>query len=90
MYEQDGVNPHILRMLYGTFAILIKRNVTSDPMPSKHLFYKSIAGRYLPVRVVDGTIKSRKRFDGPITASYRFIKNASWVETLTRHSSTCT
>ena len=29
---------------------------------------KSIAGRYRPVRVADG----------PITARYRFIKNASW------------
>ena len=35
--------------------------------PSKHS-YKSIAGRYRPVRVADG----------PITARYRFIKNASW------------
>ena len=31
--------------------------------------YKSIAGRYRPVRVADG----------PITARYRFIKNVSWV-----------
>ena len=31
------------------------------------IFYKSIAGRYRPVKVGDG----------PITASYRFIKNAS-------------
>ena len=33
------------------------------------ILYKYIAGRYRPVRVVDG----------PITARYRFIKNASWV-----------
>ena len=32
------------------------------------ILYKSIAGRYWPVRVADG----------PITARYRFIKNASW------------
>ena len=32
------------------------------------ILYKSIAGRYLPVRVADG----------PITARYKFIKNASW------------
>ena len=32
------------------------------------ILYKSIAGRYRPVRVADG----------PITACYRFIKNASW------------
>ena len=32
------------------------------------ILYKSTAGRYRPVRVADG----------PITARYRFIKNASW------------
>ena len=32
------------------------------------ILYKSIVGRYRPVRVADG----------PITARYRFIKNASW------------
>ena len=32
------------------------------------ILYKSIAGSYRPVRVADG----------PITARYRFIKNASW------------
>ena len=32
------------------------------------ILYKSIAGRYRPVRVADGQI----------TARYRFIKNASW------------
>ena len=33
------------------------------------ILYKSIAGHYRPVRVADG----------PITARYRFIKNANWV-----------
>ena len=33
------------------------------------ILYKSIAGRYRPVRVADG----------PITARYRFIKNASFL-----------
>ena len=33
------------------------------------ILYKSIAGRYRSVRVADG----------PITARYRFIKNASWA-----------
>ena len=33
------------------------------------ILYKSIVGRYRPVRVPDG----------PITARHRFIKNASWV-----------
>ena len=47
------------------------------------ILYKSIAGRYRPVRVTDGPITARYRFiknatDGPITARYRFIKNASW------------
>ena len=32
------------------------------------ILYKSTAGRYRPVRVADG----------PITARYRFLKNASW------------
>ena len=36
---------------------------------SASILYKSIAGRYQPVRVADG----------PITARYRFIKNAYWV-----------
>ena len=33
------------------------------------ILYKSIAGRYRPVRIADG----------PITARYRFIKNPYWV-----------
>ena len=33
------------------------------------ILYKSIAGRYRPIRVADG----------PITARYRFMKNASWT-----------
>ena len=35
---------------------------------SVSILYKSIAGRYWPVRVADG----------PITARYSFIKNAIW------------
>ena len=46
----------------------------SFPMHQKKnpasILYKSIAGRYRPVRVADG----------PITALYRFIKNAYWEE----------
>ena len=34
------------------------------------ILYKSIAGRYRPVIYPDG----------PITARYRFVKNASWVD----------
>ena len=37
--------------------------------PPSQLLYKSIAGRYRPVRVADG----------PITARYRFIKNVYWA-----------
>ena len=33
------------------------------------ILYKSIAGRYRPVRIADG----------PITVCFRFIKNATWV-----------
>ena len=39
------------------------------------ILYKSIAVRYRPVRVADG----------PITARYRFIKNASWVKLFSRN-----
>ena len=42
-------------------------SLLSDMVPVS-ILYKSIAGRYRPVRVADG----------PITARYRFIKNASW------------
>ena len=38
------------------------------------ILYKSIAGRYRPVSYPDG----------PITARYRFIKNASWEGTVAR------
>ena len=39
-----------------------------NPYPVS-ILYKSIAGRYRPVSYPDG----------PITARYRFIKNADWV-----------
>ena len=41
------------------------------PQPPASILYKSIAGRYRPVSYPDG----------PITARYRFIKNAYWVGT---------
>ena len=44
--------------------IMADSNPVSIPVS---ILYKSIAGRYRPVRVADG----------PITARYRFIKNAS-------------
>ena len=39
------------------------------PLKFDMIVYESIAGRYRPVRVADG----------PITARFRFINNASWV-----------
>ena len=47
------------------------QNTTTTPV---NIIHKSIAGRYRPVRVADG----------PITARYRFIKNASWDFTKNR------
>ena len=38
------------------------------------VLHKSIAGRYRPVRVADG----------PITARYRFMENASWNDASAR------
>ena len=57
---------HIIRSTVTTVTdvrkhVLLQRNLVS-------ILYKSIAGRYRPVRVADG----------PITARYRFIKNTSW------------
>ena len=46
----------------------IKRALHIGKMNPVSILYKSIAGRYRPVRVADG----------PITARYRLIKNASW------------
>ena len=43
------------------------------------ILYKSIAGRYRPVRVADG----------PITARYRFIKNAYWVHIIRKFHINC-
>ena len=43
---------------------------TQSVFPVSIFFYKSIAGRYRPVRVAYG----------PITARYIFIKNANWVQ----------
>ena len=57
-------------MLYPNKTVLIvyKKSTINGYFPVS-ILYKSIAGRYRPVRVGDG----------PITARYRFIKNASWV-----------
>ena len=46
------------------------------PIIQASILYKSIAGRYRPVRVADGRI----------TARYRFIKNAYWDVSLRREA----
>ena len=45
--------------------VILKDTRVCDPVS---ILYKSLAGRYRPVRVADG----------PITARYRFIKNNGW------------
>ena len=51
--------------------MLFKQRSVLRNIPAS-ILYKSTAGRYRPVRVADG----------PITARYRFIKNASWDVTV--------
>ena len=53
----------------GTFSQFYSIFIHWYIMLPASILYKSIAGRYRPVRVADG----------PITARYRFIKNAYWV-----------
>ena len=53
------------------FTLSIRTNDPEQTMNPVSIHYKFIAGHYRPVRVADG----------PITARYRFIKNASWVHT---------
>ena len=69
----SGVQAHE-RILARTFAVRRHIVATLRDHQAKNAYpvsilYKSIAGRYRPVRVADG----------PITVRYRFIKNASWV-----------
>ena len=59
------IEDSILAFDTGTKDINIADDFKINPVS---ILYKSIAGRYRPVRVADG----------PITARYRFIKNASW------------
>ena len=50
-------------------SLIGRRNSLTESMRTlASILYKSIAGRYRPVRVADG----------PITARCRFIKNATW------------
>ena len=51
--------------IFNQFNLRESSPLTSIPVS---ILYKSITGRYRPVKVADGQI----------TASYRFIKNASW------------
>ena len=71
-YEQicKGIYPvlcFLYNMLNNTCAYL-KKKIDLYVHPAS-ILYKSIAGRYRPVSYPDG----------PITARYRFIKNASWA-----------
>ena len=52
-------------LLFGVASELRARLRRGNPVS---ILFKSIAGRYRPVRVADG----------PITTRYRFIKNANW------------
>ena len=59
-FSNEIKNPYAVR----SYACELNKG----PICPVSILYKSIAGRYRPVRVADG----------PITARYRFIKNASW------------
>ena len=59
----------LLQLVPVTVFILSIRTNKPRQIYLASILHKSIAGRYRPVRVTDG----------PITARYRFIKNASWV-----------
>ena len=52
----------------------IRGVVPTQKLDPVSILYKSIAGRYRPVRVADG----------PITARYRFLRNANWRASLGR------
>ena len=62
--SEEGVSPEKRKMSTPTQIATRYDNPVS-------ILYKSIAGRYRPVKVADG----------PITARYRFIKNANWERT---------
>ena len=62
LYSDTAVSRNLFEQ---SAVVLLKTFITDIPVS---ILYKSIAGRYRPVRVADG----------PITARYRFIKNAYW------------
>ena len=65
MADPGGLNFEF-RLGHITF-VKVDHEIIATVIPVS-ILYKSIAGRYRPVRVADG----------PITARYRFRKNASW------------
>ena len=75
------------QLVYSTYIYIGPLSTRQDPerdwchlaMISVSILYKSVAGRYRPVRVADG----------PKTARYRFIKNASWDITIPEHLLYC-
>ena len=66
LYKTHAVCPELLLM--STQFFMGKKMSVKNSFPVS-ILYKSIAGRYRPVRVADR----------PITARCRFVKNASWV-----------
>ena len=63
---------HFLRLPWICYSWWQYRVTAVKRLHPASILYKSVAGRYRPVRVADG----------PITARYRFIKNAYWAYTL--------
>ena len=66
-WTESSLDAHVRRYVFSCCRSNIKGSLSSFSYPAS-ILYKSIAGRYRPVRVADG----------PITARYRFKKNASW------------
>ena len=64
-FTQSDPNLH-----WEYFGEPMRHSVFIRSMNPESILYKYKAGRYRPVRVADG----------PITARYRFIKNASWKD----------
>ena len=58
-------------IIYILLSLHCRLEITVDGTLPVSILYKSIAGRHRPVRVADG----------PMTARFRFIKNASWANT---------
>ena len=65
-------------LLLDILPILVQAHIVKPAKIPASILYKSIAGRYRPVRVADG----------PITVRYRFIKNAYWDVCISMFSQT--